>query len=255
MNFQVLLSCMFQDDFDIIEKSNLTNVSTLIINQCAKDNVVSYSKKHVIINSRTRGLSVSRNIAIKNSNADVCLLSDDDEVFIDDLENVILNAYEQFKQADVIIFDFKDRKKRLGNKPRRLRKYEMLKISSWQISFKLKSIKDKIFFDTKLGAGTNNGACEENKFLLDCYKNGLKIFYNPVEIGFVKQDVSTWFNGYNDIYFYNRGKTTRYILGLVLSIIYGIYFVFMKRKLYKNTITMKDAFVNLFKGIMSNSIK
>ena len=51
----------------------------------------------------------------------------------------------------------------------------MLRVCSCQITFKRASIIDnKLIFDVKLGAGTGNGAGEENKFLLDCYDKGLK---------------------------------------------------------------------------------
>ena len=248
MKFEILLSCMNQKDLSIAKESNI-KCSAIVINQCNNNKII-IKDKLTMINTETRGLSKSRNLALKNSEADICLLSDDDEFFIDDVEHVILNMYKEIEDADVIIFKMKDRPKRLGNKIRKLNKYDLLKVSSWQISFKLKSIKDNnISFDEKLGAGTGNGAGEENDFLWKCYSKKLKIYYVPVEIGTVSQKKSTWFNGYTEEYFYNRGRTTRYIMGIKFAFLYGGYFLIFKHHIYKKNITLKKAFKSMLKGM------
>lgn len=251
MKFQVLLSCMYQNDTSIINESNLNTVSTLVINQTdvLDDKLVNVSDLHTFYNVDSRGLSVSRNIAIETTDADVCLLADDDEVFIEDLENTVLNAYNKLTDADLIVFNISKRPVKLGHTERKLKKYELLKVSSCQISFKLNTIRGRVAFDPNLGAGTGNGASEENLFLLNCHSLGLKIYYQPIEIATLTEKKSTWFDGYNETYFYNRGRTTRYIFGLPLSILYGLYFVIMKRKLYRNYVTTLKAFSMLLKGI------
>ena len=255
MKIQVLLSCMHNDDFSIIHKSGLDKVSTLVVNQCNAEHERTVTDGlHTMIYTPTRGLSVSRNIAIENASTDICLISDDDEEFIPELENTITKAYQDYPDADVIIFNVFNRSKKLGDKPRRLGKYELLRVSSWQISFRLASVKNRVFFDKNLGAGTGNGASEENKFLLDCHKAGLKIFYVPVPIASVAQTSSTWFNGYDKKFFFNRGKTTRYILGLPVSVFYAFHFLILKRKLYGKDISPLDAGKELFRGIFAKGI-
>lgn len=253
--FQILLSCMNVADFSIVQKSHLENVDCLLINQCntETDGFVQ-SGRHHMFNTSTRGLSVSRNLALQHSKADICLLSDDDEVFCPGLENTVLSAYNSYPDADVIIFKMTNYPTKLGNKARRLKKYDLLRVASWQISFKTSSVKGKIGFDTKLGAGTPNGAGEENKFLLDCHKAGLKIYYVPEEIASVAQVESTWFSGYNQKYFFNRGKTTRYILGLPISVLYAVHFLILKYKRYHKDISTWQAGRFLFKGIMAKDI-
>ena len=62
---QVLVSCM-HSDIHILEKLNL-NHDVVVINQCdVKAEKVSKFDNHIIfIDTPTRGLSVSRNLAIK----------------------------------------------------------------------------------------------------------------------------------------------------------------------------------------------
>lgn len=257
MKFEILMSCMFQKDYSIIEKSNLENVNVIIINQTDvdKEEILRLNELHTIVNSPDRGVSVSRNKAIEYTNSDICLICDDDECFVQDIEDKVTNAYKEIPDADIIIFKMINRKTKLGEKKRRLKRLELMRVSSVQISFKTQSIKNKIFFDTKLGAGSGNGAGEENKFLLDCYRKGLKIYYYPVEIASIVQGASTWFFGYNSKYFYQLGSVTRYTYGFWFSLIYMTYFCFTKEKIYMKEISMFKALESAYKGIAENRLK
>ena len=111
-----------------------------------------------------------------------------------------------------------------------------------------------VWLDELLGAGTGNGAEEELKFLLDCQKAGLAIYYVPVEIASVAQEQSTWFGGFDETFFENRGATTRYILGPALAGAYALYYVARKKPLYQNTISPATALRATFRGIRENKI-
>jgi glycosyltransferase involved in cell wall biosynthesis len=185
MKLEVLVSCMHQKDDALVARSNITG-NVLVINQCDTEDYKEYpTKKGIakIYSTCDRGLTKSRNMAIEKSDADICMLCDDDEVFCDDYAQKIICAYKNFPQADVIIFKMVNRPCSLGNTPKRIKFPKTMKVSSWQISFKRESlIKTGVRFDPLLGAGTGNGAEEELKFLLDCQKAGLNIFFVPQEI-------------------------------------------------------------------------
>lgn len=255
--FKVLISCMNQSDFSIVERSRLSNVPVFIVNQCKTDKtetVKSAKGDHVMIKTPSRGLSVSRNMAISKARADICLISDDDEVFCPDLQEKVLGAYQSYPEADVIIFKMENRKSRLGEKAKKLKRLDCLKVASWQISFKSASVKNKILFDEKMGAGTNNGASEENKFLLDCYDAGLKIYYVPIEIASVAQEQSTWFAGHDGKFFFDRGKATRRMLGAFTAFFYALYYLVFKYFEYREEISFFSAAKNLFSGLFANDI-
>lgn len=252
--FQILLSCMHEKNYEIIKRSNI-HCDCLVINQCNENNKIE-DNNMTWINSTDRGLSKSRNLAIVNATSDICLISDNDEVFVKDVDKIIINAYKDIPEADIIVFEIRNHISKLKEKIYELSRLELLRVSSLQITFKRKSIlNNNLKFDEKLGAGTGNGAGEENKFLLDAYDKGLKIYHCPIFIAeMIDNNESTWFSGYDEEYFYKRGSSTRYILGFVLSVIYAIYFLIIKHNLYKNNISFIDALKSIFWGILENRL-
>lgn len=260
MKLEILMSCMHQVDDRLIKQSQITG-NVVSINQCDREAFEEYETptgKARMFYTTQRGLTKSRNMAIEKSNADICLVCDDDEVFVKGYEDIILGAYREHPDADVIAFkviDPRSQRSSLADKTIRLRFPKTMKISSWQISFRRQSLLDhKIRFDELMGAGTGNGAEEELKFLTDCERAGLVMYYVPVEIATVMQNESTWFKSYDESFFENRGSTTRYILGPVLATVYAVYYVVRKRKMYRNDISSLKALRTTFWGICRNKI-
>lgn len=257
MKLEVLLSCMHQTDDRLVRKSGLTG-NVLIINQCHMESYSEYQTEKGIarmISVTERGLSKSRNLAIEKAMADICLLCDDDEEFVPDYETKILDTFDKIPTADVVIFKICNRPKSFPDKTQRLRFPQTMRVSSWQIAFRRERlVQAGVRFDELLGAGTGNGAEEELKFLIDCEKRGLSIFYAPVAIASVAQQQSTWFDGFTVAFFENRGASTRYILGPLPAAAYAVYYAVRKRKMYREQISVKDALAAMFRGILHNKI-
>lgn len=250
---EILISCMNQKNFDLLDKSNI-NSNALMVNQCDRNEILEEVKgtgHRKMICSTQRGLSRSRNLAMEHATGDIILFADDDEVFEEDVEKIILEAFS-VTDADIIAFDLRNYTKNLKRKVHKLTLFETLKISSCQIACKRKAIqKINLVFDVNLGAGTPNGAGEENKFLWDAYKAGLTIFYYPVYIAQLNQKESTWFAGFNKAYFYERGKVTGYFMGKSLAFLYAMYFIVTKYRLYKKDCCFMEALTSILKGIRS----
>lgn len=257
MTLEVLMSCMHQRDEELVRTSQLSG-DVVMINQCDYDGYTEYASESGTVrmfSTRERGLTRSRNMAISKARADVCLLCDDDERFVPDYGEKILQAYEDLPQADVIIFKMVNRPPSFEDRIVRLRFPQTMKVSSWQISFRRERLVGSgVWFDELLGAGTGNGAEEELKFLLDCERAGLMIYYVPVQIASVAQEASTWFGGFTEAFFENRGATTRYILGAGAASLYAVYYIIRKQKLYQGFISPVNALRATFRGIRKNKI-
>lgn len=249
---EILISAMHQKDMAL---ADLTHADTdvLIINQCDTNSILEeirdYGKVRMI-STKERGLSRSRNMAIKNATGKYCLLCDDDEFLYKGYEKSIEEAYEKYPDADIICFHIKRKGKNFPQKVKQINYITSLKIASWQITFKPEKIhKADIEFDINFGSGTPVGSGEENIFLFDCLKAGLKVIYVPVCIGEVAQTESQWFKGFTQSYFENRGIIIRRMMGYGFGFIYCLYFVVTKYSKYKNDISFVEAFKHIIKGM------
>lgn len=212
MKLEVLLSTMNQTSTSFIEKMN-TNSDVLVVNQCDK---YDYSEEHYknklirMISNTNRGLSRSRNEALLNATGDICVLCDDDVVYKDDYVDVILEAFNKIKDADIIVFNTNklncssvmSRKK--ITKIRKAPRYKTY--GSVRLAFNLKSLQKKnIWFDVNFGAGSTYGAGEESLVLREARKRGLKIYEHPAFIADVDYATSSWFDGYSEKFFFDKG--------------------------------------------------
>lgn len=250
---------MHQKDKSIIQRSNI-QTDAIVINQCDNDSIENYAFKNnknvecnvSFINTTERGLSRSRNMAIRYAtDADICLICDDDEYLMNDYEDIILSAYAENPKANLIAFSLirKDVEKKYPIEKKILKFKQILKTSSVQITFKLKPLnKHGISFDEEMGSGTGNGGGEENKFLLDCKRKKIEMFYFPYVIATINTGQSQWFYGYTNEYFKAKGWSARRIFGGFTGLIYIFYFTLTHRNSYKNECTYRAAVFNMLKG-------
>mgnify|MGYP000852640283 CR=1 FL=1 len=237
LNLQVLISTMHQKDYSLLKRMNIDS-DAVVINQCDEDffyNLNIDNHRIMWINSKERGLSRSRNMALINANADICLLADDDLEYVSDYRKIIINQFELNPDADIIAFQvegIEERFKKYTNKPRKISFLTSMKISSVEIAFRLDKIKKAdLKFNVLFGAGSKYYMGEENIFLSDCLRKGLNIV--PIKIAYVHIGESTWFNGYDEDYFINRGAVFT-AMSYKLSIPLIVQFAVRKVQLYKN---------------------
>lgn len=219
MKIQVLLSAMHQTDFSLIKKMNLKS-DAIIINQCSRHEYDEYLDDimHVKMYSfKERGIGLSRNNALMRASADICLLADDDVVYNDGYDKIIIKAFENNPHADMIMFNVPslnmDRTGIKGNaKELKVNYTNFMRYGAVRIAFKRTSIiRGNIYFSLLFGGGAKYSSGEDTLFINDCLKKGLKIYTSPDQIGTVRQETSTWFNGYNKKYFHDKGVLYNFI--------------------------------------------
>lgn len=235
MRIEVLLSCMHQNDASIVQRTGIQS-DALIINQCDHEGKECFdfrNKKgeicHIrMINTKDRGLSRSRNMALNNAVGDLCLICDDDEVLASDYVEKILEAAEQYKDYSIFAFALNYVRRRYSSKTFKIGLLKAASISSVQLVLRRDKFISAVRFNEKMGSGTGNGAGEENKFVVDCLKRGAKARYVPQIIATIKDSESQWMNGYNQHYWTNRGWSARMIYGWGLGFLYLLYTIFLR---------------------------
>ena len=250
MKLQVLLSAMFLPDYHLIDTLKITG-DCIVINQCNEENreVLEESGRRVeYICTKERGLSKSRNMAIARGSAEVCILCDNDVEYVEGYEALILEAFEQYPGADIIIFYIK-RKERMSpvfHQVRDMGFLSVMKIFSPEIAFRREKVLELPFHES-FGAGSQYSMGEENIFLYDALRAGLKIKYVPIQIANLLETESTWFAGYTDKFFIDRGANyfamTRHWYWFLI-----IQFAIRKNKIYKSDNTFFRALKLMFQG-------
>ena len=183
-NLEILISTTKKNNLDFIKKiffeNGKDNYPILIINQ--SENTLSSNKDNIrIINSKSRGLSNSRNIALENSFEKYCLFADDDIIYKKGFYKHIVEEFEQNKKADIITFMMEDENGNLFKQYKNQTKHDkksIREVNSVVIAFKRHAIiENNIKFDPLFGLGGTFETGDEYIFLRDCLDKNLNIFF------------------------------------------------------------------------------
>lgn len=163
----------------IISHQITSDVYDLIPNELHRDDVS-------VFKMCTKGLSKNRNFLIQKSNADICIIADDDVTYTFEYIDKIKNAFIISEEVDVLIGKIftGDNQPIYKNYPLHKGLISWLnftKISSVEISFRRTFIQNRIYFDERFGLGAHEYPYggEESIFISDCLKKGGKIVYIP----------------------------------------------------------------------------
>lgn len=210
MTLELLISTMHQNDHTLLEKMKVSS-NAVVVNQCDREGreTIDFNGHRVLwIDTTERGLSKSRNMAIANASADICMLSDDDMEYRSDYEATVLDAFDRL-DGDIISFQvcgIEKVFKKYSPVEQKVNFLQSMKIASVEIAFRREAfVKKNIRFDELIGAGTEFLMGEENAMLVQCLKKGLHICYTPKEIADLHIGDSTWFKGFDEKFFMGKG--------------------------------------------------
>lgn len=258
MKYQLLVSAMNQKDFSLVDKMHI-NSDAIIINQSNENRYESEFINHNNIEIYTfneRGIGLSRNSAFMRSNADIIEFADDDMIFVDGYKDKVLSEFEKHNEADAILFSIvslnPERPFHNILKFKRVGMYEARKYGCARLAIRReKMLYNNISFSLLFGGGAKYGAGEDTLLLSDLIKAGLKVYVSPIIIADVKQDNSTWFNGYTDKFFYDKGAlmcATHPIACKWLSFFFSIKHAKSNYKFFKKIFSLYVNGINNYKG-------
>lgn len=250
-SIEFLVSTMYLRDINEIDKLNIKS-KAVVVNQTDNLQQVFYNETYNVINTLDRGLSKSRNLCLEKSTSDILVFSDNDIIFLDNSSEIIRNYHEKYPQYEVIIFyvqKYNHIDKPIYNKDTRIGYIRSMKMYSMGLTIKKSVFSNKLRFDPNFGAGAKYSMGEENILLFDLLKTRAKIVYVPVKIAKLLESESTWFRGFNEKYFFDKGAIF-YRMSRFFWFILVIQFIIRKYSLYKKNFSIFKAFIIMRDGMI-----
>lgn len=213
MNLEVLVATMGQRELTLDEKMNI-RCDAIIANQC---NEWKYDEKMTdfgrvrMLSSATVGVGKNRNLAMAMSEAEIVLFADDDIIYYDGMPESVKKAFDELPDADMIFFGLDMtrggavfEKRREPIKRRRL--WNALKYGAGRMAVRRSSLeKYGIGFSELFGGGCLYGSGEDSLLIRECLRHGMKAYSYAYVLGTCAKDNSSWFEGFNEKFFFDKG--------------------------------------------------
>lgn len=220
MKLQVLIAAVNQELDTLAEKMNL-ETEAVIVNQCERFDYQEYlhrGRRIRCFSMAERGVGLSRNTALLHAQGEICLFSDEDIVFYSGYEKKVLDAFEKNPDADMITFNFQVDESRAtyyNEACKRIRWYNYGRYPTYAVAAKLEALRRaNVGFSLLFGGGARYSNGEDSLFLHDCLKKGLHVYADTAELGREVYRESTWFHGYDEKFFADRGVLYHYLYGV-----------------------------------------
>lgn len=217
MKLEVLVATMNQINYDLLNVMNIQS-DAIIANQCNENKVEEFeynNHKIKFISFAERGVGLNRNNALMRTKSDISVIADDDLVYVDGYKEIIQEQFVKNPNADVIIFNLIEdiQKRYIIKKKFKVGYQNYMRFGAARIAFRTKSItKNGISFNIHFGGGTEHSSGEDTLFLTECLRKKLNIIAVPVNIAYLStKRESTWFCGYTDKFFKDKGVLFYYI--------------------------------------------
>lgn len=222
MTVQVLVSTMFQQDHSLLETMNIQS-DAIVVNQCDSDYVETFEYNgHSIlwISMKARGVGLSRNTALMRATGDVLLFADDDVRYEDGYAVIVEEFFRKNIKCDFAAFNLETkntvRKEKNVQMDYRIRWFNCLKFGTYRLAVRKTAVLNKrICFSLLFGGGAIYSCGEDSLFIVDCLNSRLRGLASRIHIGTVLQEDSTWFKGYDEKYFYDRGVVMKHAFGIM----------------------------------------
>jgi len=257
MKIETLVVTTEQKDYSLFSNMNI-QTDAIIGNQCDRNEVKELEENgHIVkwISLAERGVGLNRNTVLMRSTADLCVFADDDMVFHDGYPKVVEELFEKYPEADVILFNLDEHNgcRHKNHKVIKINSTNYGKYGAARLAFRRQQVfMAGVSFHLMFGGGAKYSCGEDSIFLYDCLKRGLKVVAVPVAIACLHDKrESTWFSGYNDKYFFDKGVVYGHIYGARAPFIAMYNCLKHSKRRYKEY-GAKKAFFKMCEGIKAH---
>lgn len=207
-----------------------------------------------LVSTKDKGVGRNRNIALLNSSAEICLIADQDLVYVSNYQEIIDKAFDDIPNADIILFNIGNleaRDKRMITKIQKVNLLNFARYGAPRMAIKRDSLlKANIYFSLLFGGGAKYSCGEDTLFFREALRKGLKIYTYPEKIADAQDQESTWFKGYNKKFFFDRGVLMANTFPII-KYLTGVYMALRFKA--KSEFTYLQAIMLVFSGISAFS--
>ncbi len=245
MSVTLLVSALKADVDELIAKMNISS-DAVIVNQCDENGRREVTGEHrlAVISSTERGVGVSRNLCIANAFGDISLFSDDDIVYDAGYAEMVSGEFNSHPEADLITFNVdvcEERRTYHNDIFKKLNAYNIGRYPAYSIAVRTAVLKEKaLSFSPLFGGGAKYSNGEDSLFLKEALKKGVRMYASPVKIAREEPRPSTWFEGYTEKFFFDRGVLFAFLYGNA-AFIWRIRFLLTKKEMFTGKITRREA--------------
>ncbi|MCR5501557.1 MAG: glycosyltransferase family 2 protein [Lachnospiraceae bacterium] len=270
MTFELLISAVNRSPEELLKEMHLSSDAVLIIQKnplkdtddkgrkakagSTKEYELTFDGHRVkVVEQFAKGVGLSRNTALSRAEADIVLFADEDIVYEADYEEKVLSAFASHPEASVLLFNMRvdPRRKTYWNEsPHRVCFTNYGRYPAYAIGIRREAVmNNNIRYSELFGGGARFSNGEDSLFLHDCLKKKLNLFAVTEVLGEETFRKSTWFDGYTDKYFYDRGVLYHFLYGKA-ALLLCMRFLFVHR----DPVLKERSFINAL-GLMGRGIK
>lgn len=254
MKLQLLVAAVKKSPMELIEEMQIDSDAILVSQGMPFGYEELEHQGHLIryFSMQERGVGLNRNTSLLRADGDICLFADEDIVYEKGYGDLVVSAFEEHPEADMLVFNVQaaaGRETYHNDTFGRVRWYNCGRYPTYSFAAKTEKIHQKnITFSLLFGGGAKYCNGEDSLFIAECIRKGLKVYKIPVLIGRENGRESTWFKGYDRKFFFDRGVLYSHLYGRLAELM-GFRFVFTKRAEMCKEIPWKNAYKIVCEGI------
>lgn len=254
MRLEMLISAVNANPAELLEKMK-PECNAVLINQCDRNDEERRTVNECeikIFHRNERGVGKSRNLALANATADILLFCDEDIEYVKGYAEGIIDEFNKHPEADMIIFNLevcKERRTYWNEDFHKIRWYNRGRYGACSVAVRREKLsKAGIRFSELFGGGAKYSNGEDSLFIKECANAGIQMYASDVLIGREVPRESTWFAGYNEKFFFDRGVLFAFLYG-TFAWLWALRFVLTKKGMFQGEIKQKQAFQLMMNGI------
>lgn len=251
---QLLVSVVNKDAAVLAEQMHICS-DAVIVNQCdryAYEEIDLRGHRLQVFSMPERGVGLSRNTALLHAEADICVFSDEDIVLREDYREQIDRVYDELPDADMILVNVQvapARRTYWNEDIHRISYRNYGRYPAYSITARHEALlKANVHYSLLFGGGARYSNGEDSLFLRDCLKAGLRIYSHTICIGEEMERESTWFSGYHEKFFRDRGVLYHYLYGR-LALPLSFRFLWTHRQEMCREISVRQAYCWMKDGV------